>query len=470
MVEFPYTGDSNARRFPGQFGVNTMALTVKTLRAFKFATLRTLRVCGLNRLVGDAKGASMVSLALLMPVLIGILGLAIDVGMWQIDQRRLQGAADRAAFAAAVAAADSSTTVEATDEGLAILAQLGYQNGVSGLVAEIHNPATGGNYTTDAQSWEVELSHTHRLYFASLFVGQDPTISARAVAVGGSSDPSPFCILTLDPTGAGATTFTNNADMLNAGCNIYTNSSHAAALLCDNNCDIAANTYTVGGTNVSNNGSLSGDVNQTGVSPAVDPYASLPVPDSSTLACTRTALLTVNSNQTISPGVYCGGIKVNANKTLTMQAGTYYIRSKFDLTGNSTLIATSGVTIVLLDDLCIGNGGCRREAGIGNNVRFNLTAPTSGTYAGIALYAQGTSETYQEFSNNVSLNIQGAIYAPGDRFYFHNNANFNPMLCAQIVARRVNFENNATIGTNCDSAGVEEIANGGAGQAARMVE
>lgn len=447
-----------------------MALKVRLLDACESAQLRARLSCRLGELARDRTGVSMVTLALLLPVLIGILGLAIDVGMWQVDQRRLQGAADRTAYAAAVASADGSTSDEATDEGLAILSQLGHQNSVSGLVAEIHNPATSGNYSTDSQSWEVQLSHSHRLYFASLFLSENPTISARAVAVGGSSDPAPFCILTLDQTGAGATTFTNNAGLVNDDCNVYTNSSNAAALLCDNNCDIAANTYTVGGTRVVNNGELSGAVNLTGVSPAADPYADLPVPNSSTLTCTRTSLLTVSSNQTISPGVYCGGIKVNSNKTLTMQPGTYYFRSKFDLSGNSTLNATGGVTIILLDDLCLGNGGCRKEAGVGNNVRINLTAPTSGTYAGIALYAQGTANTYQEFSNNVTLNIQGAIYAPGDRFYFHNNADFNPALCAQIVAYRVFFENNASIGTNCENAGVLEIQNGATSQSAHMVE
>lgn len=447
-----------------------MALKAWLLGACESAQLRVRLARRLGDLVRDRTGASIVTLALLLPILIGMLGLAIDAGMWQIDQRRLQGAADRAAYAAAVAAADGSTDAEATDEGLAILAQLGYPNGVSGLVSAINNPATGGNYSTDSMSWEVELSHTHQMYFASIFLSDAPTISARAVAVGGSSDPSPFCILTLDPSAAGATTFTNNARLVNDNCNVYTNSSHAAALLCDNNCDIAANTYTVGDTRVVNNGSLSGTINQTGVSPATDPYASLPVPSSATLNCTRSTLLTVNSNQTISPGVYCGGLKVNANKTLTMQPGTYYFRSKFDLSGNSTLNATGGVTIVLLDDLCLGNGGCRKEAGVGNNVTINLNAPTSGTYAGIALYAQGTTNTYQEFSNNVTLNIQGAIYAPGDRFYFHNNADFNPARCAQIVAFRVFFENNASIGTNCESAGTLEITNGATGQSAHMVE
>ena len=130
----------------------------------------------------------------------------------------------------------------------------------------------------------------------------------------------------------------------------------------------------------------------------------------------------------------------------------------------------SGVTIVLLDDACLGDGTCKKEKGIGNNVTLNITAPTTGTYKGIALYAQGTKNTRQEFSNNVYLNIQGALYAPGDTFYFNNNATFDNTLCAQVVSNQVVFENNATMGTECDTAGVEKIGGNGAAKKSKLVE
>ena len=424
----------------------------------------------LSALLTDVAGASIITFGLILPILIAALGLAIDVGMWQLEQRRIQSAADNAAYAAALAAAAGATSNDATTEATAFLATLGYIDGSNGITARISNPATTGNHSADPDSWEVHLTSAQPLYFASFFLADEPRIAARAVALGGSSDPSPFCILTLDSSGSGATTFTNNAVVPNANCNIYTNSSHLAALSCDNNCDIAGNTYTVGGNRVTNNGSLSGEVNQTGVSAAVDPYRDLPVPDPSTLACTRTTILNVSSNQTILPGVYCGGINVISNKTLTMSAGTYYVKTKFNMAGNSVLQATGGVTIVLLNDVCLGSGECRREKGIGNNVTINLTAPTTGDYAGIALLTQGTRNTYQEFSNNVHLNIEGTIYAPGDSFYFHNNADFNSSLCAQLVAFRVNFENNASMGTNCETTGVRNIENGDSSQQARLVE
>lgn len=432
--------------------------------------LQTLLVRSYARRVGDVlkglaqdiRGVSFATMAMMLPILIGFVGLAIDVGVWQAEKRELQGAADRAAYSAATSAVGGATKTQATVEGKAAMASAGFVAGTDGVTITVNNPASSGTYSTDPTSWEILASKPQSLYFAGIFLSQAPSVSVRAVAVKGKK-ASPGCILSLHGSANYATTFTNNAQVTDENCAVYTNSSSASGLLCDNNCDIASDTYTVGGNLVRNNGSLSGETNETGVSPTPDPYASVPVPNSATMTCTATAKVTVSTNQTLNPGVFCGGISVNSNKTLTLNAGTYYVKKFFNMGGNSTLNATSGVTIVLLDDACLGDGTCKKEKGLGNNITVNLTAPTSGTFAGIAIYAQGTKDTYQEFSNNVSLNVQGAFYMPGDSMYFHNNATFNNMKCAQVVSSKVSFENNATMGTDCEGTGVKKIVGSGGG-------
>jgi len=423
----------------------------------------------LTTLASDERGISFATMALMLPILIGFVGLAIDVGVWRMEKRDLQGAVDSAAFSAATAAVSGASKSQATTEGKAAMASAGYVEGVDGITITVNSPASSGSHASDPTSWEVIASKPQSLYFSGIFLSQAPSVRVRAVAVKGKK-PSPGCILTLHPNAAAATTFTNNAQVTDPNCAVYTNSASASALLCDNNCDIASDTYTVGGDLVRNNGSLSGSTNETGVSATPDPYASVPVPSSASLTCTTSAKLTIKASQTINPGVYCGGIDVMANKTLSLNPGTYYVKKFFNMGGNSVLQATGGVTIVLLDDACLGNGTCMKEKGLGNNITINLTAPTSGTYAGIAIYAQGTKDTYQEFSNNVALNIQGAIYAPGDSVYFHNNAMFSDAVCAQIVAGRVSFENNATMGTDCEGTGVKEIVGVGNGKKTKLVE
>lgn len=408
-------------------------------------------------------------MALMLPILIGFVGLAIDVGAWQAEKRNMQGAVDRAAYSAATAAVGGATKSQAIVEAKAEMASAGYSDGLGGVAITVNNPASAGSFASDPTSWEVIATKPQSLYFSAIFLSQAPSVSVRAVAVKGSK-PSPGCILTLDPAASYATTFTNNAQVTDPACAVYTNSSSANALLCDNNCSIASDTYTVGGNLVTNHGTLAGKTNATGVPITPDPYASVPVPSSASLPCTYTSTVTIKSNQVINPGVYCGGINVNANNVLTLNPGTYYIKKFFNMGGNSVLQATDGVTLVLLDDACLGDGTCKKEKGLGNNITVNLTAPTSGTYAGIAIYAQGIKDTYQEFNNNAALNIQGAIYAPGDSLNFHNNALFNSNMCAQIVAGRVYFENNATMGTDCANTGVNTIVGKGNGKKTKLVE
>ena len=53
-----------------------------------------------GRVVADRRGVTAVITAIALATLIGFCGLAVDVVMWEVNQRDLQGAADQAALAA----------------------------------------------------------------------------------------------------------------------------------------------------------------------------------------------------------------------------------------------------------------------------------------------------------------------------------------------------------------------------------
>ncbi|MBA4046840.1 MAG: hypothetical protein C0471_20880, partial [Erythrobacter sp.] len=52
----------------------------------------------------DTNAATAAIFAILLPVIIGFGALAFDVGVWTMRSRQAQGAADQAAYSAAVAA------------------------------------------------------------------------------------------------------------------------------------------------------------------------------------------------------------------------------------------------------------------------------------------------------------------------------------------------------------------------------
>ena len=110
---------------------------------------------------------------------------------------------------------------------------------------------------------------------------------------------------------------------------------------------------------------------------------------------------------------------------------------------------TAGVTIVLT-----GSGGNYATVTIGNGANVNLSAPTTGTTAGIAFFGDNrdpwSSQTNQQqaFGGGATMNITGAIYFPSTQVNF-NNGITNPSGCTQLIAGTINFQGGAYFRNNC---------------------
>jgi Putative Flp pilus-assembly TadE/G-like len=419
----------------------------------------------LTELFRDKSGVSMATVALMMPLLIGFSGLAMDVGVWQVNKRNLQGAADQAAFAAAIAASKGATTDQARMQAKAVMAEHGYLDGAEGLTLTISNPPTAGHFSGQSGYWEVLASNNQSLFFSKILLSTSPTVATRAVARQGlttttpggtSTTPGKGCILTLDTTAASATEITNNGSSSNRNCEIYTNSNSSSALACTNNCSVTGDTYTVGGFTRSG-GTMTG-TNNIGQTAIADPYASVTPP-----TATEMGSVCANASTTINPGRYCKGINfTGAGKTLVMTAGTYYVETIFMVGNGATLNATAspGVTIIIVGNYCIGdtNNTCQHpDEGIGNSANINITAPTTGTYAGIAMFFSSTTMRQHNFANSSALHIQGALYAPKQKLSFNNNSSFDNTKCTKIISARVTINNNGNMSASCDGTGVRSI-------------
>src|SRR5580765_1506625 len=64
-----------------------------------------------RRLAADRRGVTGIVAAIAAAMLLGFCGLAVDVVMWQVQQRTMQGAADQAALAAATAYRNAGETL-----------------------------------------------------------------------------------------------------------------------------------------------------------------------------------------------------------------------------------------------------------------------------------------------------------------------------------------------------------------------
>lgn len=396
----------------------------------------------------DQAGITAVVFALMLPMIVGFMGLGVEVAMWYDGKRTLQTAADAAAMAGTLDRAAGSDNATITATATREATRNGWAAADGGIAVD---PA----YAGDSSPVEVNLTRNMSVLFSGVFLGgTEVTLTARAVgrtisaaAVGGAVG----CVLALDPTASSAIYFKNNAASTNANCIIISNSSSATGLYLENNAYINGPVQVVGNWHLSNNAHLNGSPNTAGVAATADPYASVPTPSASKpAACTaQSGSGSNNITRNLTPGRFCSGWDFNNNVTLNLSAGTYYIESKLKIQNNVIVNATGGVTIALAGNFAMY---------IKNNATLNITAPTSGTYSGLAFISDSnaTSTLVQTFDNNAILNVTGAIYFPNQTLELENNAS-STSTCTQFIARKVSLSNNAAIGSTCTGTGTASI-------------
>ena len=169
--------------------------------------------------------------------------------------------------------------------------------------------------------------------------------------------------------------------------------------------------------------------------------------------------------------MFCNGIKITGNKTVNLCPGIYIIdQGALDLqsgtlnappTTNISALCpgntTGGVTIVLANDV---SGGAPADVKINGNFNVNLTAPTTGPTAGIALFQDRVS--CASCSNSVnggsSQSITGVIYFPSNSITYAGGASTGGPVCTKLVAKTISFKGNSTFNTNCSSSGTGTIS------------
>lgn len=322
----------------------------------------------------NADGGVAILFAILLPVMLGFLALAMDTGVWYSNQRNMQSTADLAAITAGHSIGSLNSS-----EMLAYVKSESSRNGFpesNGVTITAESPPTSGTYAGNANALEVQLSQPQNRFFSKLAMSSNPTTTVRAVAL--KSAASNACVLALDTSAAGAVTFQGNPSVSLSGCIIAANSSSESAISIGGSASLSAQSlYTVGNYSTTGNA-----YSMTLTSPAVthssainDPYADLAEPSYG--GCDQNNYKAKNT-VTLSPGVYCGGLTINANANVTLSPGTYYVHGgDLNINGNST-VTGNGVTIILT-----GTGSGVGSIDVNGTAALNLTAPSSGTYQGI---------------------------------------------------------------------------------------
>lgn len=407
----------------------------------------------LRRFTKQEHGAIAVMFALMLPVIVGLIGLGVEVGLWYSVKRNLQGAADAAAIAAAYEISDgsSSATIASTAESDA--SRNGYNTSIGTITVNI--PPTSGSYTTNTNAVEVILTETRTMLFGNVISDSaDVTISSRAVALSGGDGDA--CVLALNTSVAKALEFSGNSAINTAGCIIASNSSASDSIKISGSANVTADSLqTVGDYTTQGSATLNvTSAPATNASSVTDPYADLSVPsysgcDETEFKNTPGSTDTISPSSTTTPYVFCDGLDVKG--TLNLDPGIYVVDGgTFNVNATATITGTN-VTIILTSS----SGSDHAKYTMNGSATINLSAPSSGDYSGILMYRDRTATDEDNTLNgNASAIFNGALYFPSSTLKFEGNSSSGGGSCTQLIADTIQITGGTSItSAGCESAG-----------------
>jgi hypothetical protein len=394
------------------------------------------------KLFRDENGQAMVLTAFCVATLLGFMALAIDVGVLFRAKRNLQIAADSAALAAALDYLynhnPNDTTVNNTNVSNSVsvgvaAAALDGVPATGGTTVDVHCPVKYGPYASGTCNgyFEALISQPNTTGFMAMSGLSSVAVAVRAVA--GTPYQATGCFYTQSATGtlgngknADSTAYFQGSFALNAPkCGMVVNGTSPDTLSFTGN----GGSLSVGAVSVvggcsgpaCTTGKDSTTTAVTGIAPVTSPFQSIVPPTPSGCSAPSGGTLTGTS---VQPGCYSGNVTIS---NATLAAGTYIF------TGNVTIGGTVNATSGVVMDFTTGSFNEN------SNSTFNITAPTSGLYMGIAFLApiSNTSNIQLEFGN-ATTNFTGIVDMPGVNLTLHDSGAKCDTITADLVVGTFN--------------------------------
>ena len=404
-------------------------------------------------------GVVAVVIALLLPVLIGILGLVIDLGYGYQYKRIMQTSADAGAFAGAIA------IVRDEDAGLnaKVLYDAG-KNGFDGSNGEtrpINRPPLSGAFAGNNSFVEVIISEQLNTYFMPVLGVDHMTVGARAVA---GVMAGPGCIYVLNGTANKAFEVSSSSSLLAPNCGIKVHSCDDEALSVTSDSVLTANAIDVcGETN------LAGAVvtptpdehvcDGTSCDRGEDPLAYLSdpaVPNTCDFNEFKTSSEgTPESRVQINPGTYCGGISIESGSHVNFNPGIYYLRGGkvAGLNVDSGSTATGFGVSFYNTDYNSTYPYMPIEIQSGSHAEFTAPSGTGTDFDGILFWQDRNvvGDYDNKIESDTSSYFEGTLYFSTQHLMFHSNTieqNAAGWTLVVVDTLEVSSATNVTIGSN----------------------
>ncbi len=384
--------------------------------------------------------------AIALPALLGVLGIASDYAQFSSKRAELQGAADKAALAAAKElslATSSDATIEAAAKSFA-------------SAATKNDIQTRVNVEKSGAAVAVQVQESWTPFFAH-FLGADITpviVKATAELVGQAK----ICVLTLDDSESDALELDNGGRLKANGCGVFVNSKHSEAISVKNRSEIAADiTCAAGG--VSNRGTIA-PAAMTDCPQVEDPLSSRPAPTVG--ACDFNNRKINSGTVTLSPGVYCGGLTLTGSAKITLSEGTYVIKGGPLTFGGNAVVTGTHVGFYL--------SGTGAKLDFKGSAVINLSGPKDGDMAGLLFFADRAETEDHKISSSNTQTLTGTVYLPTGKLRVDPGAKVaeNSAYTA-IIAREIEIDQGPELVLNSDYGATDVPVPDGIRTAAQIV-
>jgi len=382
------------------------------------------------------KGQALILIVLAIVGLIGLVALAIDGGNAFSDRRHAQNAADTAALAAALAKVHQqdwataglgrAATNDYTNDGVRSTVTVNNPPG-AGCDGSVPNPVNLAADPDDTIGYYIQViihSNVHT-YFAPV-VGIDQVHNCvEAIARGKPAVVKPIhfgnAMISLDPSSCSAFWSHGNSTALILGSGVFVNSN------CPNNAFQQSGSSIVASSTICVVGGATYNIGA--VAPAPQTHCGDPIPYPPEYLWPQVTCST-NATKTGSvitpgniPGSWIGG-------TVTLQPGTYCINGDVKINAGNNI---TGVGVLLY----LSNGGLSINGG----ATVNISAQTSGSFAGLLLYLPITNTNPIVLNGNSNSAFTGTILAPGSEIQVNGTGSAYGYHC-QFIGKTVDMSGN----------------------------
>lgn len=382
----------------------------------------------LGRLRVEDSGQTMVLCAMMLPILLGAVGMAVDVGYVFDHRRQMQGAADSAVLAGgrAVRMNPSISTTDLTTIVHADATRNGFVHGTKNVTVAVCRPAvdspcpTQYGYTADNEAVKVTIDQPKATFFSGILGLTSMNVGVTAVASSHPSTGSGANVIVLDDTcTSGAFHASGGTPVVISG-RVWVNS-------CDQHAAVAAGGTPVtvpGGTYIACDRGICGGYHEqggavftptpfTGEGQIRDPLEDLlePVPFGTTYNDPNV----MSGTRTLQPGIYDKGITLKGG-TVTFAPGIYFLDGQpLTIKGGATVLG-DGVMFFAYNDasLIIQDG----------TTQVNMSAPSSGYYRGMFWFQARNNEKDAVITAGPLVHVNGIFYVshPDSEMSFSGNS------------------------------------------------